>query len=62
MPPFGNLFGIKVYVDPALARDEFIYFNAGNHAQTVKLKYQDFVGLVRPQVATLVDSKHDRAA
>ena len=62
MPPFGNLYDIKVYADPTLAHDEFIYFNAGNHAQTVKLRYQDFVRLVRPQVVNLVDHKPHRAA
>ena len=29
MPPFGNLFGLHVYVDPALERYEAIFFNAG---------------------------------
>jgi Ala-tRNA(Pro) deacylase len=29
MPPFGNLFGVKVFVDPALEKDEYIFFNAG---------------------------------
>ncbi len=27
MPPFGNLFGMKVIVDPALEKDKYIYFN-----------------------------------
>jgi len=31
MPPFGTLFGLPVYVDPAVANEEQIYFNAGNH-------------------------------
>lgn len=53
MPPFGNLFGLKVYVDPALAQDELIYFNAGNHAQTVHMKYKDFARLVQPEIARL---------
>jgi len=53
MPPFGNLFGIKVYVDPALAQDEYIYFNAGNHVQTVHMKYKDFARLVQPEVKRL---------
>jgi len=48
MPPFGNLFGLPVYVDPALEADEFIFFNAGNHAQTVRMKYRDFKELVKP--------------
>jgi Ala-tRNA(Pro) deacylase len=53
MPPFGNLFGLKVVVDPALEKDESIYFNAGNHVQTVHMKYKDFARLVNPQVALL---------
>ncbi len=62
MPPFGNLFGLKVYVDPALEQDEHIYFNAGNHAQTVRLKYADFAWLVKPQVTRLVAEKIRKAA
>ena len=53
MPPFGNLFGLKVIVDPALEKDDYIYFNAGNHLQTVRMKYKDFAELVKPQVTPL---------
>ena len=62
MPPFGNLFGLKVYVDPALTKDEYIYFNAGNHVQTVRMRYKDFAALVKPQVIRLVDERMKRAA
>jgi Ala-tRNA(Pro) deacylase len=62
MPPFGNLFGLKVFVDPALTRDEYIYFNAGNHVQTVRLKYKDFVALVKPRVAHLIEERKKKAA
>ena len=62
MPPFGNLFGLKVYVDPALEQDEHIYFNAGNHVQTVRMKYADFAWLVKPQVARLVEERNKKAA
>lgn len=62
MPPFGNLFGLKVYVDPALTKDEYIYFNAGNHVQTVRLKYIDFARLVQPQVVRLVGDRGKFAA
>ena len=62
MPPFGNLFGLKVYVDPALEQDEYIYFNAGNHVQTVRLKYADFAWVVKPQVTRLVAEKIRKAA
>ena len=48
MPPFGNLFGMKVFVDTELALDEEIAFNAGNHAELIQLKYKDFEELVQP--------------
>lgn len=52
MPPFGNLFGLPVFVDPALAQDETIVFNAGTHTQTVRMRYADFARLVEPKVAS----------
>jgi Ala-tRNA(Pro) deacylase len=62
MPPFGNLYGLKVIVDPALEQDPYIYFNAGNHVQTVRLAYRDFVALVKPQIARLVEVRRKKAA
>jgi Ala-tRNA(Pro) deacylase len=52
MPPFGNLYGMPVWVDEALTRDDEIAFNAGNHQQTVHMKYADFARLVQPRVAS----------
>jgi Ala-tRNA(Pro) deacylase len=48
MPPFGNLYGMKVYVDKELAKDEEIVFNAGSHSELMKLAYSDFEKLVHP--------------
>jgi Ala-tRNA(Pro) deacylase len=62
MPPFGNFFGMKVYVDPALEKDEFIFFNAGNHVQTVRLKYKDFARLAQPAVVRLAGERGKFAA
>ena len=62
MPPFGNLFGLPVYVDPVLEEDEWIFFNAGNHYQTVRMKYRDFKELVRPLVIPLTEGAKKRAA
>jgi Ala-tRNA(Pro) deacylase len=50
MPPFGNLYGLEVYVDQSLAADEEIVFRAGSHVVAVKFRYQDFANLVRPTV------------
>ncbi len=50
MPPFGNLYGISVYVEPSLAACPEIIFNVGSHRETMKVAYADFERLVRPQV------------
>jgi Ala-tRNA(Pro) deacylase len=52
MPPFGNLYGIPVWVDESLTEDDEIAFNAGNHEQTVHMKYADFARLVQPWIAS----------
>ncbi len=62
MPPFGNLFGLPVYVDSALEKDHSIYFNAGNHSQTVCLRYKDFKTLVNPRVIPLTNEWRKKAA
>ena len=59
MPPFGNLYGVPVYVDAALAEDDEIAFNAGTHQDSIHMKYADFARLVKPTVASLA---LDRAA
>lgn len=51
MPPFGNLYGLPVYVDKALAEDETIVFQAGTHTDTISMNYADFERLVKPTVA-----------
>jgi Ala-tRNA(Pro) deacylase len=53
MPPFGNLYGMKVFVDDTLAEDEEIAFNAGTHSELIRLAYADYQRLVAPVVAKL---------
>ncbi len=53
MPPFGNLFGLAVYVADILREDEEIAFNAGTHSELMRLKYRDFETLVKPTVAKI---------
>lgn len=53
MPPFGNLWGMYVFVDERLREDEHIAFNAGSHTELVKLSYADFERLVTPVIARL---------
>ena len=50
MPPFGNLYNMKVYVAEKLVHDEEIAFNAGSHRELIKLAFKDFERLVKPKV------------
>lgn len=51
MPPFGNLYGMDVYVEDSLLNDEEIAFNAGSHTELLKISYQDYMKLVQPKIA-----------
>lgn len=51
MPPFGNLYGMDVFVAEKLTEDEEIAFNAGSHSELIQLAYRDFEKLVRPKKA-----------
>ena len=57
MPPFGNLYDMPVYVAQPLAEDEEIAFNAGSHAELMKLHYADFEKLVEPKVGDFAEKE-----
>jgi Ala-tRNA(Pro) deacylase len=50
MPPFGNLYGMDVFVSESLAEDDEIAFNAGSHIELIRLSFEDFERLVRPRI------------
>lgn len=51
MPPFGNIYGMKTYLDKTLTFDSEIAFNAGNHSQLVRLSFEDYLKLVKPEIS-----------
>jgi Ala-tRNA(Pro) deacylase len=57
MPPFGNLYGMDVFVDESLAEDKEIAFNAGSHRELVRMSYADYRSVVKPVVIALVAGK-----
>ena len=50
MPPFGNLYDVPVYCEASLAKDKEIVFNAGTHADTIRIKFSDFTRLAQPRI------------
>ncbi|HUK25226.1 MAG TPA: YbaK/EbsC family protein [Terriglobales bacterium] len=57
MPPFGNLYDMKVFADQALARDKEIAFNAGSHRELVRMSWEDYAALVKPKIVALAAGK-----
>ena len=62
MPPFGNLYGLRVYADTSLASGREIAFNAGSHLELVKVPYGDFERLVKPTVVDFATGSISSAA
>ena len=55
MPPFGNLYGMDVFVDEGVVRQASIAFNAGSHRELMRLAWADFERLVKPTVQQIVN-------
>ena len=50
MPPLGKLFGLRTFAAQSLSEDEEIFFNAGNHTELIKMRYEDFAKLEEPEI------------
>ena len=48
IPPFGSLFSLPTYCDPALSDNERINFNAGTHGDSLQMTYAAWAGFERP--------------
>ncbi len=53
MPPFGNLYGMDVFVAESLTKADEIAFSAGSHTELIRLSFADYERLVKPVVAKL---------
>lgn len=62
IPPLGNLYGIEVWVDRAVASTEKVVFCAGTHEDCIRMRYSDLARLARPFVGHFSDSGIPQAA
>jgi Ala-tRNA(Pro) deacylase len=62
MPPFGNLYDLRVFADESLRHDNEIAFNAGSHRELLRMAWEDFETLVKPHVANFATEKIGSAA
>jgi len=50
MPPFGNLYGLPVYIDACFPKEKELFFQAGNHHEVVRMSYGDYQRVAKPVV------------
>jgi Ala-tRNA(Pro) deacylase len=50
IPPFGNLFHLKVHVDQSVMQNEVICFSAASHTQSIRMKAADYLKAVQGAV------------
>ncbi len=52
MPPFGNLFGMKVYLSESLNQPLPVAFSSGSSSRLLEISWEDFNKLVNPVLIT----------
>ena len=50
MPPFGAVYGHRVFVERCLVGEPEMVFNAGTHTDAIRMHYGDFAELAKPVV------------
>ena len=50
MPPFGELYLQRVFVERTLVGEAEMVFNAGTHVDAIRMHYADFADITRPIV------------
>ncbi|HVX63153.1 MAG TPA: YbaK/EbsC family protein [Pirellulales bacterium] len=55
IPPFGSLFGLKTLCDRRLGGSPIINFNAGDHAISVGMRYEDYLKAEQPELGLFAE-------
>ncbi len=58
MPPFGELYLQRVFVDESFVGDPEMVFNAGTHTDCIRMHYGDFEDVARPVVGHFSRPRH----
>jgi Ala-tRNA(Pro) deacylase len=48
VPPFGNLFGLTIYLDHSVLISGMVNFNAGLHTISIQMKGKDLIKVLEP--------------
>jgi Ala-tRNA(Pro) deacylase len=50
VPPFGTLYGHRVFVEQCFVGEPEMVFNAGTHTESISMHYADLAEMIRPTV------------
>ena len=59
-PPFGNVFGMKTYIDIELTRQKYIAFAAGTHTDLIVMPYAEYQRVAEPVALRLAVAAYRR--
>jgi len=62
IPPFGNLYGLTVWVERTISDGEDVVFCAGTHEDCMRMKYSDFARLTQPRLGRFSEAGAAKAA
>jgi len=62
IPPFGNLYGLAVWVERTISDGEDVVFCAGTHEDCMRMKYSDFARLTMPRLGRFSEAWAAKAA
>jgi Ala-tRNA(Pro) deacylase len=62
MPPFGAVYGHRVFVESCLVGEPEMVFNAGTHTDAIRMHYGDFAVLAKPTVGNFCSCPKGRPA
>lgn len=53
-PPFGNLYGIPVFIDQSLQTRQRIVCRDGTHTSSITIAFADYLRVVKPEIADII--------
>jgi Ala-tRNA(Pro) deacylase len=56
VPPFGKLLGIETFVDSSLLENEIIFFSAGTHNDSIRMRNKDYIDAINPDIISASSS------
>jgi len=55
IPPFGSLFELPTFCDERLGENAAINFNAGDHAISISMRYDDYLAVEHPELGRFAE-------